>query len=119
MNSIPSIAFTPFTWTAPAASPPASEEPRDMTVLARHPSGAPKQIVLPADRPLHPDAIQKSRSARYAIGGTIAGGLAGSYVSMALMGAYPLAGVAVMVGTAVLGGIMGYWAAQPPPMPGA
>lgn len=94
------------------APPPAAVEPHDMTVLSTHPSGAPKEVVLPADPSSGMHAVSGSRAIRYAMGGTVAGTMAGTYLALSLLpGGGALMGAA-MGGGAVLGGIMGYMAAK-------
>ncbi|MBM3461700.1 MAG: hypothetical protein FJX76_06320 [Armatimonadetes bacterium] len=94
----------------------APKHPTDVAILTDD-AGKPSAIVLPATRPMEPRPLSGNSSTAYMVGGTIACGLAGSYVSLTLLSAHPLAGLGVAVGSAVLGAVVGYLAGKPEQKP--
>jgi hypothetical protein len=94
---------------APPRPPQAAEPtaPRDVAEISSH-----QRVVIPAENPPQWNAIQNSHQSRYIIGGTIAGAMAGTYVSLTMLTAYPPVAIGVLVGSGVAGAVMGWLASK-------
>lgn len=91
--------------TDPAATPPIQFRVDN--------SGPHPRIIIPHGEPHNTRPVTSSHKANMFVGGTIAGGIGGGYIAMLLLSASPVAAVSVAVGSALLGGLAGYFAASP------